>query len=294
MSSRDDVLALFSQLGIRTVPLSPRSKRPLRAGWQRADHDAWRDAPADANVGVLAGPSSGGLVVLDFDDPEILHSVLGMSPRSIAAHTLVVQTARGYHVYARCEGVATRVPRDGFSILAEGSLAVAPPSVHPSGFVYTFVTEPRRIAMLSEFALAEELDGAARAAGAPQSEAIVEPSTPAEVIALSQEGAFRIVRSQSEKVVAAWTLLTSAPPPDRSFDGSGADAWSRADFLVALCLIQHGHQPDRIAALLMTLEGSKAAVRGWPYAMRTCARAAETARTGRLPGRSGGRLSKGS
>ena len=294
MSSRDETLVLFARLGIATVPLAPRSKRPLRKAWQRADPDAWRDPPADANVGVLAGAASGGLVVLDFDDPEILHSVLGMSPRSIAAHTIVVKTARGYHVYARHEGVTTRIPRDGFSILGEGSLAVAPPSIHPSGFAYSFVAEPRRIAMLSEFALAEEFNEAPHEAGAPRSEPVMEQATPAGVTALSEEEALRIVHAQSEKVVAAWKLLTSAPPSARSFDGSGSDSWSRADFLVALCLIQHGHEPEQVAALLVTLEGSKAAVRGWPYAMRTCARAAETARTGRLPGRSGGRGSKGS
>lgn len=293
MRSRDEVLAIFASLGVRTVPLSPRSKRPLRAGWQIPAEGAWMDAPDHANVGVLTGQASAGLVVLDFDDLEILHGVLGMSPRSIAALTLVVQTARGYHVYARCEGIATRVPRDGFSILGEGSLAVAPPSVHPSGLIYTFVAEPRRIAMLSEFALAEEFDGPSHVTGEPPSELLAEPSSPAGVIALSEEEALRIVRAQSEKVVAAWKLLTSAPPSDRSFDGSGADAWSRADFLVALCLIQHGHAPERVAALLLTLEGSKAAVRGWPYAKRTCARAAETARTGRLPGGSGVRGLKG-
>lgn len=286
MSSRDAVLGRFAQLGVATVPLAPRSKRPLRAGWQRADADAWRDAPAEANVGVLAGQASGGLVVLDFDDPEVLHGVLGMSPRSIAAHTIVVKTARGYHVYARAVGVATRVPREGFSLLGEGSLAVAPPSVHPSGFVYSFLGDACRIAMLSEFALPEELVERPAKALAGRSERPSGPEIPSELAALSEEDAFGVVRSQSGKVVSAWRLLTSAPPPDRAFDGSGTDAWSRADFLVALCLIQHGHEPERVAGLLVKLQGSKAAVRGWAYAMRTCARAAETARKGRLPARS--------
>lgn len=294
MSSRDEILALFERLGVATVPLAPRSKRPLRKAWQRADPDAWREAPADANVGVLAGAASGGLVVLDFDDPEILHSVLGMSPRSIAAHTIVVKTARGYHVYARCEGIATRVPRDGFSILGEGSLAVAPPSVHPSGLVYSFVEGARRIARLEDFAVAKEFDDATRESGAVDAEPRSDVSTPADVVPLSAEDAFCIVKAQNEKVVAAWKVLTSAPPAGRAFEGSGSDAWSRADFLVALCLIQHGQEPKHVAALLVTLEGSKAAVRGWHYAMRTCARAAETARTGRLPGRSGSGASKGS
>ena len=279
---REDALAMYARLGVATVPLAPRSKRPLRAGWQRASADSWRDAPANANVGVLTGRASDGLVVLDFDDAEILHTELGTSPRSLAAHTVVVKTARGYHVYARCPDASTRVPREGFSILGEGSLAVAPPSVHPSGVVYAFVGEPHRIAMLSEFALPEDLCGGAASADVVERTSATVPSG---VPPLAIEEAAQIVGSQSEKVVAAWRLLMSPPPTKDTFVGSGTDPWSRADFLVALCLIQHGHEPERVAGLLMTLRGSKASVRDWAYAARTCARAAESARTGRLPGR---------
>lgn len=283
MSSRDEILALFERLGVATVPLAPRSKRPLRKAWQRADPGAWREAPADANVGVLTGHASGGLVVLDFDDIDLLHSELGMSPRSLAAHTLVVQTARGYHVYARSPQAPTRVPREGFSILGEGSLAVAPPSVHPSGAIYAFVAEPSRIALLTEFAAADLVSRPEPTMSEVSARsAAVDPSVLAPILT---EEAFRIVSAQNEKVVAAWKTLTTAPPDYREFHGSGTDAWSRADFLIALCLIQHGCEPERVASLLLVLPGSKATVRGWQYATRTCTRAAQTARTGKLPGR---------
>jgi hypothetical protein len=276
-------LRLYADLEIATVPLRPRSKRPLRTEWQTPSTHAWANVPQSANVGVITGSASGGLVVLDFDDPELFHEVLGLSPRSLASHTIVVRTARGFHAYARHPGTATRVPREGFSILGDGSLAVAPPSVHPSGAVYTFVGEPKRIARLSEFA-AEELLAVPEPA-TPEGPHQLAAGAPFEIQPILPEDAFKIVSAQNEKVVAAWKLLTSAPPSDRDFQDSGTDAWSRADFLIALCLIQHGCDPERVAAFLMVLPGSKAAARGWPYAMRTCARAAETARTGRLPGR---------
>lgn len=281
--TREAALSIFEGLGVATVPLAPRSKRPLRSGWQRAGGDPWRGAPLDANVGVLGGAASGGLVVLDFDDHEILREVFGMSPASIAAHTVVVRTARGFHVYARCAEPVTRVPREGFSVLGEGSLAVAPPSVHPSGVLYSFVGEPQRIAKLSEFGVEEKFDEAELADERDP------PTRGSEMnhggLAISLSEAEAIVRAQNEKVIAAWRLLTTPAPADRVFEGSGTDPWSRADFLVALCLIQHGLEPARVARLLMGLEGSKAAVRGAHYAIRTCERAAETARTGRLPAR---------
>lgn len=279
MMPRAETLAIFSRLGVTTVPLAPRTKRPLRPGWQSPSAEAWRGAPTDANVGVLAGATSGGLVVLDFDEPDILHEVFGMSPASIAAHTIVVRTARGFHVYARSAGTGTRVPREGFSVLGEGSLAVAPPSVHPSGAVYEFLCEPRRIAVLSEFGV--DLRGEAPAERGPPGQADESDGDVEDAVPLDE--AEETIRKQDEKVVAAWRLLSTPPPTDRTFEGSGTDPWSRADFLVALCLIQHGFEPARVARLLVGLAGSKAAVRGMRYAVRTCERAAETARTGRLP-----------
>jgi hypothetical protein len=223
-------------------------------------------------------------VVLDFDDADLFHEVLGLSPRSLAAHTPVVRTSRGYHAYARCSGIRTRVPRNGLSVLGEGSLAVAPPSVHPSGISYSFVAEPRRIAALAEFAPQFCDEGFA---SHEPTDRVEESNEIAAVEPLSREDAFHVIRGQHPRVVEAWSLLTTRPPSGRVFEGSGSDAWSRADFLVALCLIQHGADPERVAAFLTTLEGSKAAERGLRYARRTCERAAETAWTGRLPGRAG-------
>jgi hypothetical protein len=248
------------------------------------DPRAWDHAPTDANVGILCGTASGGLVVLDFDEPDLCRRVLGMTPRSLGVLTVVVESSRGHHVYARHPGVATRVPQEGFSILGDGSLVVAPPSVHASGRAYCFMAEPRRIANLTEFA-DESILATEPADGAPSpamEESAVETGS-AEPVTLSEAAA--VVERQHARVREAWRLLTTPLPEDVVFEGSGSDAWSRADFLVALCLIQHGHEPAGVARLLLALPGSKARVRGERYAARTCARAAATARTGKLPGR---------
>lgn len=284
MTGREALLAMYAELGLNAIPLRPRSKRPLQKDWQTPKPDAWAGAPPDANVGLLTGAASQGLVVLDFDDLELFHEILGLSPRSLAAHTIVVRSARGYHAYARHDGTRTRVPREGFSILGEGSLAVAPPSVHPSGPTYSFVGQPRTIAPLEAFApdLVDVEAVHRRSSAAPAHELAIVPAEP-----LPRGEVSTILNAQGPKVREAWRLLTTPLPPDVSFDGSGSDPWSRADFLVALCLVQHGYEPARVAALLTSLAGSKAAARGMRYAARTCERAAETARTGRLPGRHG-------
>lgn len=284
MSERSVFLGAYRRLGIATVPLRARSKRPLRRNWQRADESAWENVPADANVGVLAGAPSGGLVVLDFDSPDLFVEELGMSPSSLSEHTVVVRSARGYHVYAYAPGLPTRVPREGFSILSDGSLAVAPPSVHASGARYKFVGEPRRIALLSEFAVPAMLAGpVAISSAALSKETRDEPLSRATPV--PREEAERLVMAQHPRVRQAWALLNAGSPQGKQLEGSGTDAWARADFLVALCLIQHGYEVAAVAALLLELPGSKASVRGEPYAARTCERAAETARTGRLPRR---------
>ena len=133
LAERDKWLRFYAERGLATLPLRPREKRPLRRGWRTPTPDAWVGAPADANVGILCGAPSGDLVVLDFDSRDGPREILGVRAEELAVHTLVVRTWRGWHVYARSVNCRTHSPLAGLDIRAEGSLVVAPPSVHPSG-----------------------------------------------------------------------------------------------------------------------------------------------------------------
>lgn len=262
-SEREEMLALYERLGFATVPLVPRGKRPLRRGWQVPSRDAWRDAPADANVGILCGAPSGGLVVLDFDTHDGPHDVFGMEPRELAVHTLVVRTTRGWHVYARHDPAPTTSPRPGLDIRGEGSQVVAPPSVHPSGAAYTFVAEPRRVAALSELTAPEDVFGRTRPGEAEASDevAVAQPGSEPDWARADEW-----VALQSAKLQAAWKCLRSGEVDDE-FDRS------RADFAVARCLWEGGWSAAEIATVLLALPGSKAAERGEEYARKTAARA---------------------
>lgn len=251
MTGRAEYLELYARLGFATVPLRPREKRPLRKGWQVPDPHAWDDAPPDANVGILTGAPSGGLVVLDFDLEDGPFDVLGLRPRELARQTLVVRTSRGWHAYFRSDDMRTRSPQPGLDVRGEGAMVVAPPSVHPSGQCYTFLGNLREPAPLARWLP----DGKH-----PSNRALV----PADgEIDWAEIEAW--VGLQAPKLREAWGLLKE---PRGRFDRS------RADFAIARCLWEAGHADESIVQVLLALPGSKARERGEAYAVRTVRRAA--------------------
>lgn len=237
----------YAGLGLVTIPLRPREKRPLRKGWLDGREEHWAGAPADSNIGILTGARSGGLVVLDFDTRDGPEVVLGMTPAQLAVVTMVVETARGWHVYSRGSNIPSATPREGLDLRGEGGMVVAPPSIHPSGHEYAFVGSCREIIPLSTIAPESQL-----AREGPQGDA-----------ELDEAEAW--IALQAPKLRDAWQQLKE--PPSHSFDAS------KADFAVARCLWEAGYAPERVAALLMRLPGSRAHERGEPYALRTAMRA---------------------
>lgn len=137
--------------GFAVFPLKPRTKVPLGAFVPRGFLDAskdpavirdwWRQSPT-ANIGVRTG---GGHFVLDLDGPEAAAWFGNACGRHGGAeHTLTVRTSRGFHVFFVC---TAEVPNSagrlapGADIRGEGGYAVAAPSVHPSGTIYTIARD---------------------------------------------------------------------------------------------------------------------------------------------------------
>lgn len=243
----------YAGLGLVTIPLRPREKRPLRKGWREGREEQWEGAPPDANLGVLTGAISGGLVVLDFDTQDGPFEVLGFRPRELATRTLVVRTTRGWHVYARAGATATSSPRAGLDIRGDGAMVAAPPSVHPSGGRYEVVSPGMAIASLTSFTTPDML--------APEA-----PCEPLMVEGVDMRSVEEWISAQWPALQAAWAKLRR-PPAGESFDPS------RADFAVARCLWEGGYTSEEVAAILGALPGSRARERGHAYAMRTAIRA---------------------
>lgn len=142
----------YQDRGWAVFPLKPRDKVPAtRHGVKDATLDRavkwWHDDP-DApvcNIGIATGTPS-GLYVIDLDGArgiaswEALELVYGDAPTRMAT------TGRGLHLYyALPAGVtlgntAGKIG-EGIDSRGTGGYVLAPPSVHPNGSVYEWVTD---------------------------------------------------------------------------------------------------------------------------------------------------------
>ena len=145
-------LALAAR-GFHVFRLTPRQKVPLAESHGHLDATTdpatiarwWTEIP-DANIGLRTGIES-GVLVLDRDDRnggeagwELLEQEHGRVP-----YSLRVRTGDGFHVYLGHRGpgrvTAPKGVAPGVDLKSEGGYVVAPPSVHPSGRVYTWLDE---------------------------------------------------------------------------------------------------------------------------------------------------------
>ncbi len=133
-------------LGVSVVPVRSRSK-VAAVRWTEYTRRLpmpeeiirWFGRPLFRNYGVMCGKrhgQDGYLVVLDFDDLDAgVAWLLGMGRQ-----TFTVATARGLHAYFITDEPAETVHFDGGDLKATGYVLGAG-SVHPSGAVYTVLTD---------------------------------------------------------------------------------------------------------------------------------------------------------
>lgn len=128
----------YYDMGLSVMPV--RGKMPLLAWkkWQSVratpeQVEAWDAGPH--NVGIITGHIS-GILVVDVDGETDLEF----------PETWTVRTSKGFHYYFNLpEGMDLRNRARAFpnvDIRAEGGYVVAPPSVHESGHVYTWLKSP--------------------------------------------------------------------------------------------------------------------------------------------------------
>lgn len=147
----------YCRLGYSIIPLKPRSKEPL-IKWveyqnQKATEDevrAWWFKTPDANVGLITGSVS-GLVVIDLDGIPGLDFAQSKSIVSSA----VVKTGNGKQLYYRdvegtCKNTVKKISA-GVDTRGEGGYVVAPPSLHPNGTRYAWLTPVLGVNQLPPF-----------------------------------------------------------------------------------------------------------------------------------------------
>lgn len=137
-----DAALTFARWGWPVLPVAARGKKPLSsrgvldASTDPATIGEWFTRWPAANLGVACGAP--GPTVLDIDRPEEAGDVL---PRLAAIGAPTVVTSRGQHLYFAGLDQGT-VGLDYGELRSRGSYVVVPPSIHPSGHVYTFLIEP--------------------------------------------------------------------------------------------------------------------------------------------------------
>ena len=132
----------YAGQGLHVFPLKPRSKAPLtKSGFKDASADKekilhwWTQYP-EANIGLATGSIS-GFWVLDVDGTY--------PPEFPSLPKPTVKTMKGYHYYFRCPDATliknrTKLFGAAVDVRGDGGYIVAPPSIHPDGGVYEFVS----------------------------------------------------------------------------------------------------------------------------------------------------------
>jgi bifunctional DNA primase/polymerase-like protein/AAA domain-containing protein/primase-like protein len=145
----------YAMRGWRVHPLAARDKKPLLKEWQKqASTDlaqvlTWWTQWPDANVGLVTGRYSTGLVVVDVDPRnggmETLQTLRAQFPGGVLPwdmHNLVRTGSGGYHLYldaTRHFALGRELPAKLGPGIDLPLNVVAPPSVHPGGGIYTWV-----------------------------------------------------------------------------------------------------------------------------------------------------------
>jgi len=149
----------YLERGLSVIPTN--GKKPL-IRWReyqvrrptREEVLSWWGRWPGANVAVVCGEVSGGLVVVDVDDGELADKLVGLFD-----FTWLVKTKRGLHIYLRAPGNVRTVRRGKFEVRGEGSYVIAPPSRHPEGGTYKFVSKPGEPFRVKEGAAIERVFG---------------------------------------------------------------------------------------------------------------------------------------
>jgi hypothetical protein len=151
----DADLAALLEHGAKIIPVFRGQKRPVGTGWQHLatnDQEQIANWIAKGNVGICLG--HGNLIDIEFDDHPGYESFLEMTladgtPLS-EVETPSWQSARGCHRLFRVEtlpGIAFEKIRGvEFRYGGRAAQSVLPPSVHPSGYRYSWLTSPQQCA----------------------------------------------------------------------------------------------------------------------------------------------------
>lgn len=143
----DDYALQYLAKGLSVIPLAPKQKGPKLAGWsvfcekQMMPDYATGFYGNEHNIGLCLGPASGLMAVdIDTDDAELLRKIEKIIPDS----PVKKRGKKGYtafYIYDGQTSCSFKKGDAGIDILSAGRQTVLPPSVHPSGILYEWITK---------------------------------------------------------------------------------------------------------------------------------------------------------
>ena len=138
----------YTRVGFSVLPLL--GKRPALATWKPYQSTpaslqrilAWHQAGLFHNIGLVCGPASGNLVVLDLDGWAAYDCFRQRFPDLARTYTVITGSGTGTHLYWRVAHLPPTYRVLGtswgnFELCAQGRQVVAPPSIHSlTGYPY--------------------------------------------------------------------------------------------------------------------------------------------------------------
>lgn len=135
--------------GLSVIPLAPKEKGPRLANWSQYCKQLMSPNTATSfnghnfNIGLCLGEASGLVAVdVDTDDSALLKKIEKILPTSPVRK----RGAKGYTAFYKYNGQVSKSVKNkegtaGLDFLSSGRQTVLPPSIHPSGSPYVWLTE---------------------------------------------------------------------------------------------------------------------------------------------------------
>jgi hypothetical protein len=98
------------------------------------------------NLAVVCGAISENLVVLDCDTSDKFYELSSIicektGTTDIIDYTTIVRTSKGCHIYFKTDSPVKSMKFPNLDIKGEGGYVIGPPSIHPSGAEYKFISD---------------------------------------------------------------------------------------------------------------------------------------------------------
>lgn len=140
----------YLDLDWNIMPIESSGKKPRLYKWEQYQNERVTPELAEewwdfnwplANIALICGQIS-NIVVMDIDDISIVN--MGITFEHRIPETAMSKTSRGLHLFFKYPrgGKFPSFKGQGFDLQSDGKYVIIPPSVHPTGAIYSWLIDP--------------------------------------------------------------------------------------------------------------------------------------------------------